>query len=114
MLGRTVRTQHFERCIDGWQACFEVVEAVRRPLAPVCVLLAGGAGYVLRLFFEPEVFELIPRNTFYLFGKQFFPQMLAQGRPLYGHLTASYWKDVGNLAVYQQTHIDCLAGRVTH
>lgn len=62
--------------------------------------------------FEPEVFELIPRNTFYLFGKQFFPQMLEQRRPLYGHLTASYWKDVGNLAVYQQTHYDALAGRV--
>ncbi len=63
--------------------------------------------------FEPEVFELIPRGTFYLFGKQFFPQMLAQNRPLYGHLTASYWKDVGNLEVYQQTHIDALAGRVS-
>jgi NDP-sugar pyrophosphorylase family protein len=62
--------------------------------------------------FEPEVFELIPRNTFYLFGKQFFPQMLEQRRPLYGHLTASYWKDVGNLEVYQQTHYDALAGRV--
>jgi NDP-sugar pyrophosphorylase family protein len=61
--------------------------------------------------FEPEVFELIPRNTFYLFGKQFFPQMLDQKRALYGHLTASYWKDVGNLQIYQQTHIDALAGR---
>jgi NDP-sugar pyrophosphorylase family protein len=63
--------------------------------------------------FEPEVFELIPRGTFYLFGKQFFPQMLAQGRPLYAHLTASYWKDVGNLEVYRQTHYDALAGRVS-
>src|SRR2546421_847269 len=61
--------------------------------------------------FEPEVFELIPRNTFYLFGKQFFPQMLDQGRPLYGHLTASYWRDVGNLEIYQETHVDALAGR---
>jgi mannose-1-phosphate guanylyltransferase/phosphomannomutase len=63
--------------------------------------------------FEPEVFDLIPRSTFYLFGKSFFPQMLAQGRPLYGHLTASYWKDVGNLQVYQDTHLDAMAGRVT-
>jgi mannose-1-phosphate guanylyltransferase/phosphomannomutase len=62
--------------------------------------------------FEPELFELIPRNTFYLFGKNFFPQMLAQGRPLYGHLTASYWKDVGNLQVYRDTHLDAMAGRV--
>jgi NDP-sugar pyrophosphorylase family protein len=62
--------------------------------------------------FEPEIFELIPRHTFYLFGKQFFPQMLAQNRPLYGHLTASYWVDVGNLEVYRQTHVDALAGKV--
>lgn len=61
--------------------------------------------------FEPAIFDLIPRNTFYLFGKQFFPQMLEQRRPLYGHLTASYWKDVGNLEVYRQTHMDALAGR---
>jgi NDP-sugar pyrophosphorylase family protein len=63
--------------------------------------------------FEPDVFDLIPRNTFYLFGKTFFPQMLEQRRPLYGHVTASYWKDVGNLEVYRQTHIDALAGRVS-
>ncbi|HSV74663.1 MAG TPA: NDP-sugar synthase [Chthonomonadales bacterium] len=61
--------------------------------------------------FEPEVFDLIPRNTFYLFGKSFFPQMLEQKRPLYGHLTAAYWKDVGNLELYRQTHVDALAGR---
>lgn len=63
--------------------------------------------------FEPEIFDLIPRNTFYLFGKTFFPQMLAQGRALYGHLTASYWKDVGSLQIYQETHLDALAGRVS-
>lgn len=62
--------------------------------------------------FEPEIFDLIPRGTFYLFGKQVFPLLLEQRQPLYGHLTAAYWKDVGNLKVYQQTHIDVLEGRV--
>lgn len=61
--------------------------------------------------FSPEVFSLIPRNTFYLFGKSFFPQMLEQKRALYGHLTAHYWRDVGNLEVYRATHVDALAGR---
>ena len=61
--------------------------------------------------FEPEALDLIPRNVFYLFGKNFFPQMLAQNRPIYGYLTASYWMDVGNLAMYQQAHIDALGGR---
>jgi mannose-1-phosphate guanylyltransferase/phosphomannomutase len=62
--------------------------------------------------FEPEIFELIPRQSVYLFGKQLFPRLLEERRPVFGHLTASYWKDVGNLQVYQQTHYDALAGRV--
>lgn len=62
--------------------------------------------------FQPEIFELIPRGLFYLFGKQVFPLLLEQHLPLYGHLTAAYWKDVGNLKIYQQTHKDVLEGRV--
>lgn len=62
--------------------------------------------------FEPEIFDLIPRGVFYLFGKQVFPMLLEQHRPLYGHLTAAYWRDVGNLKVYQETHKDVLEGRV--
>lgn len=62
--------------------------------------------------FQPEIFELIPRGMFYLFGKQVFPLLLDQKLPLYGHLTAAYWKDVGNLKIYQQTHKDVLEGRV--
>jgi len=62
--------------------------------------------------FQPEIFELIPRGTFYLFGKQVFPLLLDQHLPLYGQLTAAYWKDVGNLKIYQQTHKDMLEGRV--
>jgi mannose-1-phosphate guanylyltransferase/phosphomannomutase len=62
--------------------------------------------------FEPEIFELIPRGVFYLFGKNVFPMLLEQRLPLYGHLTAAYWKDVGNLKIYQQTHKDVLEGRV--
>lgn len=62
--------------------------------------------------FQPEIFDLIPRGVFYLFGKQVFPLLLEQRLPLYGQLTAAYWKDVGNLKVYQQTHQDMLEGRV--
>ncbi len=62
--------------------------------------------------FEPEIFELIPHGVFYLFGKQVFPLLLEQHCPIYGHLTAAYWKDVGNLKIYQQTHKDVLEGLV--
>ena len=62
--------------------------------------------------FEPQVFEYIPADTFFLFGKQVFPLLLEQGLPLYGHLTKAYWKDVGNLQVYKQTQRDVLSGMV--
>ena len=62
--------------------------------------------------FEPEVFDLIPSDTFYGFGNEVFPQLLAEGKPLYGYLTTAYWKDVGNLQVYRQTNFDALSGRV--
>ena len=62
--------------------------------------------------FEPGVFDLIPPDTFYGFGNEVFPQLLAEGRPLYGFSTRAYWKDVGNLQVYRQTNFDALNGLV--
>ena len=62
--------------------------------------------------FEPGVFDLIPPDTFYGFGNDVFPRLLAEGKPLYGYLTTAYWKDVGNLQVYRQTNFDALNGRV--
>ena len=62
--------------------------------------------------FEPDVFDLIPPETFWGFGNNVFPSLLASGRPLYGFATTSYWKDVGNLQVYRQTNFDALAGLV--
>lgn len=62
--------------------------------------------------FEPEALELIPRSTFYLFGKTFFPLMLEQRRPIFGYLTAGYWMDVGNLEMYLHAHRDAMEGRI--
>lgn len=62
--------------------------------------------------FEPEVFDLIPAETFNGFGNNVFPQLLEAGKPLYGFLTNAYWMDVGNLKIYRQTNFDALSGRV--
>jgi mannose-1-phosphate guanylyltransferase/phosphomannomutase len=62
--------------------------------------------------FEPEVLEMIPRGTTYGLGRDLFPLLLSQKKPIYGHLTSSYWRDVGNLEQYRQAHYDCLEGRV--
>ncbi len=62
--------------------------------------------------FEPEVFDIIPRGVQFGFGNNVFPQLLEQRKPLFGYLTSSYWRDVGNLQVYRKTQYDALEGRV--
>lgn len=63
--------------------------------------------------FDQSIFDFIPRGTFYGFGHNLFPSLLEQKKPIYGHLTSSYWRDVGNLSVYRATHRDALNGKVS-
>lgn len=61
---------------------------------------------------EPEVLDLIPDDTNYDFATELFPQMLAMGAPLYGHVADSYWCDVGSIDEYRRANADMLYGRV--
>ncbi|MFQ3549750.1 MAG: NDP-sugar synthase [Armatimonadota bacterium] len=60
--------------------------------------------------FNKSVFDLIPKNVQYGFGKDLLPKLLEQKLGLYGYLTSSYWKDVGSLRQYQEAHRDALNG----
>jgi len=62
--------------------------------------------------FEPSVLDRIPASTFYDFGKQVFPEMLAAGARFYGLRTSSYWCDIGTPSEYRRCHFDALDGRV--
>ncbi|MEA2721602.1 MAG: mannose-phosphate guanylyltransferase [Candidatus Eremiobacteraeota bacterium] len=63
--------------------------------------------------FEPAIFERIPADTFYDFGKQVFPELLRDGLPFYGmHLEGAYWRDIGTPDEYRRATEDVLAGRV--
>ncbi|HTW85618.1 MAG TPA: NDP-sugar synthase [Candidatus Sulfotelmatobacter sp.] len=63
--------------------------------------------------FEPEIFARIPADTFYDFGKQVFPELLADGLPFYGmHLRDAYWRDVGTPDEYRRANDDVLSGKV--
>ena len=44
---------------------------------------------------EPQVLEMIPPGQFYDFGKDVFPRLLAEGRPLYAMEPTAYIHDVG-------------------
>jgi NDP-sugar pyrophosphorylase family protein len=63
--------------------------------------------------FEPAIFERIPANTFYDFGKQVFPELVADGLPFYAmELEGAYWRDIGTPDEYRRATDDVLSGRV--
>jgi NDP-sugar pyrophosphorylase family protein len=63
--------------------------------------------------FEPEIFDYIPADAFYDFGKGVFPALLAAGAGFYGlHLGGAYWRDIGTPSEYRAATEDVLTGRV--
>ncbi|MFZ1490890.1 MAG: sugar phosphate nucleotidyltransferase [Ilumatobacteraceae bacterium] len=61
---------------------------------------------------EPEVFRYIPEGRSVDFSGEVFPQLLADGQPLYGAVAEGYWEDVGTLDAYLRSHKDVLDQRV--
>lgn len=62
--------------------------------------------------FNVCVLDAIPASTFFGFGKDLLPGLLARGEKLVAVPSEAYWKDVGNLAIYRQAQRDCIDGRV--
>jgi NDP-sugar pyrophosphorylase family protein len=88
----------------------KITKFVEKPKGEVIFSNMANTGVYV---FEPEIFDLIPRGVSYGFGTNVFPMLLEQKKRFYGYLTSSYWRDVGNLKQYQETHRDALQGRVT-
>ncbi|HUY64849.1 MAG TPA: sugar phosphate nucleotidyltransferase [Acidimicrobiales bacterium] len=61
---------------------------------------------------EPEIFDFIPGDRPVDFSEVVFPAVLAEGRPLFGHVVEGYWEDVGTLEAYLRAHQDILDERV--
>jgi len=61
---------------------------------------------------EPEILSYIPKNRPFDFSKDLFPLLLKNGIPLNGHITQSYWCDVGNTEAYIRALGDALSGKV--
>jgi mannose-1-phosphate guanylyltransferase len=61
--------------------------------------------------FSPEIFSRIPADTFYDFGKQVFPELLAGGLPFYGFDAGdAYWCDIGTPGEYRRASDDVVNG----
>ena len=62
--------------------------------------------------FEPALLQRIPDKTFYDFGKQVFPEILADGGAFYGMRQRAYWCDIGTPREYRRVHRDALLGHL--
>ncbi|MDL2225806.1 NTP transferase domain-containing protein [Eubacteriales bacterium OttesenSCG-928-M02] len=60
---------------------------------------------------EPGVMDRVPAGESYDFSKDLFPQLLADGVPLYGYETKGYWCDIGDIGQYAAAHWDVLDGK---
>ena len=63
--------------------------------------------------FSPQIFERIPADSFYDFGKQVFPELQEAGALFFGYLArGAYWSDIGTPNEYRRASADLLRGVV--
>ncbi len=62
---------------------------------------------------EPEIFDLMEQGKQYDWSQDIFPQLLREGKPIYGYIMEEYWCDVGNLGQYREAQEHLLSGRTT-
>jgi mannose-1-phosphate guanylyltransferase/mannose-1-phosphate guanylyltransferase/phosphomannomutase len=67
--------------------------------------------------FSPKIFDHIPADEFFDFGKQVFPALQAAGERFYGFLArGAYWADIGTPSEYRRASYDVVRGivRIPH
>ena len=60
---------------------------------------------------EPEVLDLMEEGVSTDWSKDVFPQLLEEGRPMYGYVADGYWTDVGDIGEYMRASGDVLHHR---
>jgi mannose-1-phosphate guanylyltransferase len=64
--------------------------------------------------FSPAIFDRIPPDEFYDFGKQVFPALQSAGEPFYGYdARGAYWADIGTPGEYRRASYDVVRGAFT-
>jgi NDP-sugar pyrophosphorylase family protein len=61
---------------------------------------------------EPEVFDHMPKEGTYGFGRQLFPSLVNAGLPVLAVDIPTYWSDVGTLKQYRLSNFDAAHSRV--
>ncbi|EEG77511.1 sugar phosphate nucleotidyltransferase [Dethiobacter alkaliphilus] len=87
----------------------KIVQFQEKPKLEEAISNLANTGIYL---FDPRIFDHIPADTFYDFGKQVFPELLEKGEKMCGYVMKEYWCDVGDLTMYREAHYDMLTGVV--
>ncbi|MDW8322334.1 MAG: sugar phosphate nucleotidyltransferase, partial [Armatimonadota bacterium] len=63
---------------------------------------------------EPDIFDLMEPKRAYDWSQDIFPQLLRDGKPLYGYIMepGEYWCDVGTIEQYREAHEQVLERKV--
>jgi NDP-sugar pyrophosphorylase family protein len=73
----------------------------------VCNTINAGT-YVL----DPKLFTKVPKGRYWMFERDVFPSLLAEGQPMFGMVSSAYWLDCGTPQKYFNAHRDILHGDV--
>ena len=61
---------------------------------------------------EPEVFDYVEPDVPVDWSGDVFPQLMKEGKPIYGFVAEGYWEDVGTHESYVKAQADVLEGKV--
>lgn len=61
---------------------------------------------------EPEVFDYVEADVSVDWSGDVFPQLMKEGKPVYGYIAEGYWEDVGTHESYVKAQADVLEGKV--
>jgi mannose-1-phosphate guanylyltransferase len=90
---------------DSQQRVKRFVEKPSRDQITTNLINAGV--YIL----EHDVLERIPYGIKSMFERDTFPQLIEEGKPVYGYPTYTYWMDMGTPDKYIQLNFDLLNGK---
>lgn len=91
-------------------AAGRVLSFLEKPkTAEECVTDQVNAGCYV---FRRSVLEAIPADREVSVEQETFPQLVAQGRPIFGHTTDDYWRDLGTPLAFVHGSADLVTGKV--
>lgn len=61
---------------------------------------------------EPEVFDYVEADVSVDWSGDVFPQLMKEGKPVFGYIAEGYWEDVGTHESYVKAQADVLEGKV--